>query len=125
MFPGHALTGLSTAPGSRRSGRMGLDALEYASLVKNCPGDAGELVGERNRQHIAMQAVLRRLDPRLEPVALPCFGLDLDQHDPGRLHEQLAQITIATPRYAAEDRAVAGRHLLGHQPEPSSEIAPF
>jgi len=32
-------------------GFTSLDALEGASLVKNGPGDAGELVGERDRQH--------------------------------------------------------------------------
>src|SRR6478672_11869382 len=95
-FPGHALTVLSTARGSNRLGRIGLDALEGASLVENRPGDAGELVGERDRQHVAVQALLRRLDPRFEPVALPSFWLDLDQHDPGGLNEQRAQIAIAT-----------------------------
>src|SRR6516162_2077041 len=49
VFAGHALTGLSTARRSSRSGRIGLDALEGASLVENRPGDTGELVGERNR----------------------------------------------------------------------------
>jgi hypothetical protein len=106
VFAGHALTGLSTARGSSRSGRIGLDALESAPVVKNCPGDASEFVGERNRQHIAVQAFLRRLDPRLEPVALPSFWPDLDQQDPGGLNEQRAQIAIAAPRYAAENRAV-------------------
>ena len=60
------------------------------------PGDPGEFVSERDRQHIAVQALLRRLDPRLEPVALPSLWLDLDQHDPGGLNEQRAQIAIAT-----------------------------
>src|SRR5258708_1970 len=49
------------------------------------------------------------LDPRLEPVAVPMLWPDLDQHDPGGLNEQTAQIAIAALRYAAEDRAVAGR----------------
>src|ERR1700758_4690306 len=48
LFPGHALTGLSTARRSSRSGRIGLDALESASLVEHRPGDARELVGERD-----------------------------------------------------------------------------
>src|SRR5215211_1917718 len=89
-FPGHALTVLSTARGSNRLGRIGLDALEGASLVENRPGDAGELVGERDRQHVAVQALLGRFDPRFEPVALPSLWLDLDQHDPGGLNEQRA-----------------------------------
>src|SRR6266576_6501482 len=96
VFPGHALTALSTARGSSRSGRIRLDALEGASLVENRPGDAGELVGERDRQHVAVQALLRRFDPRFEPVALPSLWLDFDQHDPGGLNEQRAQIAIAT-----------------------------
>ena len=95
-LPGHALTGPSTARGSSRSGRrIGLNALESAPLVENRPGDAGQLVGERNRQHVVVQALFGGLDPGLEPVALPMLWPDLDQHDPGRLHEQGAQIAIA------------------------------
>src|SRR5258708_35404458 len=54
--PGQALTGPSTARGLSGSVRcfIGLDALEGAPLVKNRPGDAGELVGERNRQHVVV-----------------------------------------------------------------------
>src|SRR6266403_1489802 len=67
------LDGPSTARGSGRLGRrlLRLDALEGASFVKNRPGDAGELVGERNRQHVVVEALLGSLDPRLEPVAVP------------------------------------------------------
>src|SRR6266481_258737 len=50
---------------------------------------------------------------------------DLDQHDPGGLNEQTAQIAIAALRYAAEDRAVAGRQLFRHEPEPGAEVAAF
>src|SRR5205807_6585491 len=50
---------------------------------------------------------------------------ELDQDDPRRLHEQGTQIAIAALRYAAEDRAVAGRYLLRHQPEPGAEVAAF
>src|SRR6516225_9078806 len=63
VFAGHALTGLSTARRSSSSGRIGFDALESATLVEDCPSDTGELVGERDRQHIAVQALLCRLDP--------------------------------------------------------------
>jgi hypothetical protein len=38
-------------------------------------------------------ALLGRLDPRLEPMALPALGFD--QHNPSRLHEQDAQVAIA------------------------------
>jgi len=103
VFPGHALTCLSTARGSSSAGRIGLDTLERASLVKHRPGDTGQLVGERNRQHVVLQALLGRFDPRLELVALPSVWLDLGQHNRGGLNEQRAQIAIATPRYRAED----------------------
>src|SRR4029450_5303201 len=88
---------------------IGLDALEGAPLLKNRPGDGGELVGERNRQRVVVEALPCGLDPRLEPVAVPMLWPDLDQHDPGGLNEQTALIAIAALRYAAEDRAVAGR----------------
>ena len=73
VFPGHALTGLSTARGSSRSGRccIGLDALEGTAVVENRPGDAGELVGERDRQHVVVQPLFGGLDPGLEAIAFP------------------------------------------------------
>jgi hypothetical protein len=60
-LPGHALTGPSTARGLSGSVRLrfiGLDALERAPFVKNRPGDAGKLVGERDRQHVGVQPPL-------------------------------------------------------------------
>src|SRR5213593_1436121 len=85
---------------SARAGRSGrcllrLDALEGASLVENRPGDPGELVGERNRQHVVVQSFLGGFDPRFEAIALPT--LYPDQHNPRGLHEQTAQIAIAAP----------------------------
>src|SRR5215470_12133432 len=72
-LPGHALPAPSTARGSRWPGRrrISLDALEGAPLVENRPGDAGELVGERNRQHVVVQSFLGGLNPGFEAVALP------------------------------------------------------
>src|SRR5207249_3062917 len=121
-LPGCALTAPSTARGSGRSGRHLLrpDAFEGASLVENHPGDPGELVGERNRQHVVVQSFLGGFDPRFEAIALPT--LDPDQHNPRGLHEQRAQVAIAAPRYLAEDRAVAGRDLLRHQSKPGAEV---
>jgi hypothetical protein len=83
------LTGPSTARESNRSDRQRIDlgTLEGVSLVENRPGDAGELVGERDRQHVVVQALLGCLDPRSEPIALPLLA-ELDQDDPCRLHEQ-------------------------------------
>src|SRR5438552_5740990 len=96
-LPGRALTAPSTARASSRSGRrlLRLDALEGASLVENRPGDPGELVGERNRQHVVVQSFLGGFDPRFEAIALPT--LYLYQHNPRGLHEQRAQVAIAAP----------------------------
>src|SRR5258706_11670248 len=68
-----------------------------------------------------MQPLPGRLGPGLEPMALP--ELRLDQPDPRRLHEQNPQIAIATPGYLAEDGTVAGRYLLGNEPQPGGKVA--
>src|SRR5215831_9760564 len=119
--PGHALTVPSTVPRSSRPGRhrVRLGTFEVTSLVENRPGDAGELVGERDRQHVVVQSLLGGFDPGFEPVALP--ALRPDQHHPGRLHEQDAQVAIAALGYLAEDGAVSGRDLPRHQSEPGGE----
>src|SRR5580700_6258147 len=125
--PGHALTGPSTARHSSSSGRHLVcpDALEFALLVENRPGDAGKLVGERDRQHIVVQTFFGSLDPGLEPIAVPMLWPDPDQYDPGCLHEQRAQIAIAAPGYLAEDGTVSRRYLLWHQSEPGAEVTAF
>ena len=38
-------------------------------MSQNAPSDAGQLVGERNREHVGVQPLLGRLDPGFEPVA--------------------------------------------------------
>src|SRR6516164_3622544 len=65
--------GLRAAQGSRWTGRhrIGFDAREGAPFVEYRPCDAGELVGECNGEHVVVQSLLRRLDPRFEPIALP------------------------------------------------------
>ena len=77
-LPGHALTGPST--GRRHlsaAGRLiGLLAFEVAVITENGPGDPGELVSERNGEHVGMQSPLRSCNPLLEPVTLPDLGLD-------------------------------------------------
>ena len=67
--------------------------------------------------------LLGRLEPGLEPAALP--ALWLDQHNPRRLDEQDAQVAIATLRYLAENGAIPSRDLLGDEPQPSGEVAAF
>src|SRR5215468_1712629 len=92
-------------------------------MRKHAPGNAGELVGERNREDVVMQPLLGCLEPRFEAVPVP--ALRLDQYDPGGLNEQNAQVAIAALRYLAEDGAVAGRDLLGDEPQPGGEVAAF
>src|SRR5215470_3707333 len=55
---------------ARREDHAGRDAIasllthsKARSLVENRPGDAGELVGERNRQHVVVQSFLGGLYP--------------------------------------------------------------
>src|ERR1700681_4612387 len=121
--PGRALTAPSTARGSSGSDTCIVDPrqLEGASFGQHRPGDAGKLVGERDRQHVVVQPPFGGFDPGFEPITFPV--LDPDQHNPCRLHEQNAQVAIAAPRDFAEDRAVYRRDLLGHQSEPGGEVA--
>src|SRR5262249_15045035 len=90
-------------------------------MSKNTPGDARQLVGERDGEHVVVQPLLGRLEPGLEPMALPALGLD--QRNPRRLDEQDPQVAIATLRYLAEDRAIPSRDLPGDEPQPSGEVA--
>src|SRR6266850_2565975 len=124
-LPGCALTAPSTARGSSGSDACIVSPrqLEGAPFSQHCPGDAGKLVGERDRQHVVVQPPLGGFDPGFEPIPFPV--LDPDQHNPCRLHEQNAQVAIAAPRDFAEDGAVSGRDLLGHQSEPGAEVAAF
>src|SRR5262245_26801228 len=92
-------------------------------MSKDAPSNASELVGERDGEDVVMQPLLGRLEPRLEPVTIP--ALRLDQYNPCGLNEQNAQVAIAAFRYLAEDGAVAGRDLLGDEPQPSGEVAAF
>src|SRR6266404_651164 len=111
-----------------RSNRLGgriisLPRHEVPAPSQNAPGDAGQLIGQRNREHVAVQSLSGCLDPGLEPVALPALGIA--QHNPRRLNEQDAQVAIATLRYLAEDCAVPGRDLSRDQPEPCGKVAAF
>jgi hypothetical protein len=80
-------------------------------MSEDAPGNAGELVGERDSEDVVMQPLLGRFEPRLEPVTMPTLWLD--QHNPRGLNEQNAELTIAALRYLAEDGAVAGGDLPG------------
>ena len=58
-----------------------------------------ELVGERSRKNVAVQPLLGCLDRTLEAVTLPALGIE--EHNPGRLHEQNAQVAFAAFGYHA------------------------
>jgi hypothetical protein len=105
------------------SRRNGWPYLESSTTSQHSPGDACELVGERDGEHVAVQPLLGRLDPALEPMTLP--ALRFDQHHPGGLHEQNAQIAVTALRYLAEYGAVAGRDLLRYETQPGGEVATF
>ena len=54
--------------GGRRCSIGTSHGLEIALLGKNRPGDPGELVGQRDRQHIVVEAFFCGFDPRLQAV---------------------------------------------------------
>ena len=58
----------------RRSATLDF-VLEAPATSQYAPGDARELVGERDRQHVAVQPLLGRLDPGLSPWRFPLLGL--------------------------------------------------
>src|SRR6266566_5007600 len=119
---------IASSSRSRRSSRLGIGLvghprLETPATGKNAPRDAGQLVGERDGEHVVVQPLLGRLEPGLEPVALPALGLD--QHDPRRLDEQDPQVAIAALADIAENGVIPSRDLLGDEPEPSGKVATF
>src|SRR6267142_4063320 len=120
-FPGSVAVGVEWESSGLVRCLIHLPRLEGPATGQDAPGDAREFVGKGYRQHVVMQPLPGRLDPGLEPVALP--DLRLDQHDPRRLHEQNPQVTIATPGYLAEDGTVAGRYLFWNEPQPGGKVA--
>src|SRR5205823_1201209 len=77
----------------------------------------------RARLPIVMQALGCSRDPRSKAVFCP-IGRS-EQNDASALHEQRAQIAIATLCNAAEDRPITCGHLLRHEAEPGGKIAPL
>ena len=56
-------------------------------------------------------------------MARPPGWLDLDQHDPGRLHKDDAQVSVAALGFFTKDGSIAGRDW--HQIEPCREVTPL
>src|SRR5262245_2960814 len=90
--------------------------LTGATARENRPGDAGELVGEGDRQHVAVQPPGCLLDPRPQ-TPHRCIRPPR-QHDVCGLHEQCPQILVAALGDLAQDRAISGRLLLRYEPQP-------
>src|SRR5262249_15492202 len=74
---------------------LNLAGLEGSAMSQDAPSNAGELIGERDGKDVVMQSLLCRFDPRLKAIAFPMVRPHLDQHLPGRLDDQGAQIAIA------------------------------
>src|SRR2546430_1653031 len=118
LFPSLMLVDLSE-PVSRGIGDD--PRLIRATARENRPSDAGELVGERDCQHVAVQPLRCLLDPR--PQAPHRRTWPPRQHDVCGLHEQCPQIFVAALGDLAQDRAIPGRLLPRYEPQPGAEVA--
>src|SRR5215471_15080108 len=93
-----------------------------ATTRKHSPGDAGELVGERDRQQIAVREALRSLlDPW--PQGAHCRGGTPLDDDVGGLDKEGAEVLVAALGDPPELGAIAGRLLLRDEAEPGGEVA--
>ena len=64
-----------------------------ATSGEHCPGDAGELVGERDRQQVAVGGASRLVRSTAIDPASPCRPPH--QHDVGSLNEQRPKVFVA------------------------------
>ena len=108
---------------SERSSGMGGDLRFVGSAAReNRPSDAGELVGEGDRQHIAVQAPGCLLDPG--PQAASGGRRSPRKDDVGGLHEQRPQVLVAALGDLTQDRAIPRRLLLGTSPSQAPKSRP-
>jgi hypothetical protein len=70
-----------------------------------------------------MQALSGANEPSPEAVLWPVRRSQ--QNDPGSLHEEHAQVTVAGLGYPSEDGSISGRHLLRDEAKPSRKISSF
>jgi hypothetical protein len=52
-----------------------VSSLQVSPVRKNAPGDPGQFIGQRNREHVAVKSLFGGFNPRLEPVSLPALRL--------------------------------------------------
>jgi hypothetical protein len=77
-----------------------------AVTVEDCPGDAGELVGECRGKNVAVQPNRGCCEPAAEAVFRPaCLA---EQHGSRSLDEQVSQVSVSPSADPAEDCSVAG-----------------
>ena len=62
---GLALMRQGAVPGLGMLGLIGMADLEVSPVAQHRPGDAGELVSERNGEFVGMHSARSRFDPRL------------------------------------------------------------
>src|SRR6478735_7880590 len=88
-----------------------------ALLCQHGPSDPRQLVGEGSGQNVRMQALSGANEPESEAVLRPVRRPQ--QNDPGCLHEECSQVTVAALGDAPENGSISGRHLLRDEAEPS------
>src|ERR1700736_4340035 len=93
-----------------------------ATLCQHSPSDPRQLIGKCSCQDVVMQALRRRREPQPKAMLRPVYWSE--QNNAGALHEERAQIAIATLGDAAEDGTITRGHLLRHQAEPGGKVAP-
>src|SRR5262249_43260963 len=108
--------------GPRLGGPQSLLIWKVPAVVQHAPGDARQLVGERDRKLVVMHARCGGLDPALEAVAFPGLGPQ-PKDNARRLHEEHAQVAITAFGDATEQSTTTRRHLPWHQSEPGAEVA--
>jgi hypothetical protein len=113
---------LTLKPVGRQHCRF-LLASKFRLLARTAQAMRASLLASAIARTLWCRALLCCLDPGLQPMAFP--ALRPDQHNPRRLNEEDAQITIAAFGYLAEDRTAAGGDLFGHKPQPCGEVATF
>jgi hypothetical protein len=94
-----------------------------ALLCQHGPGDPRQLVGKSCGQNVRMQALSGASEPAPEAVLRPARRPQ--QNDPGCLHEECAQVTVAALGDAPENGSVSGRHLLRDEADPEKWEAAF
>ena len=62
------------------SGHIDRPRLEVSAVSQNAPGEARQLVGKRDREHVVVQPFLRRLEQGLRPWRSQLFGLISTTH---------------------------------------------